>query len=337
MNEIKKIWEPRHASYTRTINYLKGRLDGTIKSLVTPWKSLNAACLDGLEWGTTLLLAARPGIGKSILQDQLVNESFDLNPAQNFRVLKWELEMLDITTNIRELSAHLGKSYQYLCSAGHKELEGEMSVEDLKKCIDYFAQKAKKKDDGEREFPIDVISTPPTVEEFEQQCELYAASYPDTNILVTVDHIRLIRKDGYKDENKMLYDLGEAIIRMKRNSSRPNKITFVLLTHLNRNVDKDNRSEPGTYGNYMVESDIFGSDSMAQACDVITAWDRPAKRQITQYGPKRYIVQERMLVSQNLKVRNGDTGMTFYEALYEEMRIVEIPEPPRAQAKLSAK
>ncbi len=326
-------WKPRHESYTETIKYIRGRKDGSIKSLITPWPSLNASALGGIQWGDALLMAARPGLGKTIWADQLINESFVLNPDQKFRVLKFEWELWDVVTNLRELSSHLKKTYQYLCSAGNKDAEGELSDQEIKECIAYLGKKVEKDKEGRLKYPIDVVSDTMTVEEFERTCKEYAELYPEYNILVVVDHIWLTDVAPHeRDEQGMLQNLSKAIIRQKK-AKRSNKMTFILLTHLNRNITRADRCEEGSVGNFVTEADIFGSDSLSKACEIITAWDRPWKRQIKFYGPSRYIMEERTLIGHNIKVRNGDTGMTFYEGKYEEMRIIEIEPPARAVKK----
>lgn len=325
MNDSKALWRPHHESFGETIQYLKDRRTGKVKSLLTPWSRLNEASINGLEWGNALLLASRPGIGKTMWKDQFVKEAFILNPDQNFRVLSCEWEMASITSNIRELSAYLGKSYQYMCSAGNKHAEGELSDEDVRRCIEYFGKKVQKIGD-EWDSKIDVIQDALSPSDFEGACEAYALKYPDANILVTVDHVRLAEKNN-KSEIDMLYDFAKAVIRQKR-ARRKNKMSFILLNHTNRNVDKQERCTEGIYGNYIVDSDIQGADALQQAVDITIALDCPAQRQIRYYGPSRFVIDdERVLVSHYLKVRNGGKGMAFLRAIYEEMKIIEIETP----------
>ena len=56
--------------------------------------------------------------------------------------------------------------------------------------------------------------------------------------------------------------------------------------------------------------------------------NRPAKQKIRLYGPDRYIISsDRDLVLHFLKARNGDTRMSFFKAVFEEMRIEEMSTP----------
>lgn len=53
----------RHVSDIRheTLNYIKKRRIGLIKSVRTPWPKLNNVLMDGLEWGGIYIIGGRPG------------------------------------------------------------------------------------------------------------------------------------------------------------------------------------------------------------------------------------------------------------------------------------
>lgn len=332
---MSQLWIPKHESFSSTISYLKDRKAGKIKSLLTPWSRLNQAGIRGLEWGNVLTLAARASVGKSLWKDQFVSEAFVLNSNQDFRVLSFEWEMDLITSNVRELGAHLNKSYQYMCSAGHEGLEGVLSDTEIKKCINYFTNKVKKVD-NKWDSKIDVILQTLSPKDFEKTCLEYADAHPNQNILITVDHIRLGEKMG-QPETEMLYEFAKVFIRLKRREG-PNKISFIILTHLNRNILSPERSEEGKHGNYVTDADVMGSDNLMQGTDILIALDCPAQRQIRYYGSARHIIEDdRVLVSHYLKVRNGAKGICFNRALYEEMKIIEIDEPARAVKKTDKK
>ena len=107
---------------------------------------------------------------------------------------------------------------------------------------------------------------------------------------------------------------------------------FIALSQLNRNIDNPDRAQQGKYGNYILESDIFGSDAMLQHADTLIGINRPAKQKIRLYGPDRYIIEDdRTLVLHFLKARNGDTRMSFFKAMFEKMEIAEMPTPPQEE------
>ncbi len=128
----KKKWNSQREGFQESLRYLQGRMKGEIKSLRTPWAKFNNATTDGLEWNTFTVIAGRPASGKTLIAEQIVRESFPLNPGENFRVLQFQFEMLARTSAIREYSSVIGRSYKYLCSA-----DGKLSSDDLQKCYDY--------------------------------------------------------------------------------------------------------------------------------------------------------------------------------------------------------
>jgi replicative DNA helicase len=132
----------------------------------------------------------------------------------------------------------------------------------------------------------------------------------------------------------MLANLGEAITSLKRQWP----VAFVLLSQLNRNIDNPERSEDGKYGNYVLESDIFGSDAILQHADTVIGINRPGKQKIRFYGPDRYVIDDdKILVLHFLKSRNGETGLCFFKAEFEKMMIAEMITPPQQEKRLTTK
>ena len=327
----KKKWNSQREGFQDSLKYLQGRMHGHIKSLRTPWPKFNDATTDGIEWNTLTVIGGRPASGKTLIAEQIVRESFPLNPGENFRVLQFQFEMLARTSAIREYSSVIGRSYKYLCSA-----DGKLSDADLQRCYDYAKEKIK--------YPIDVVETPCTIEEFKEIVRDYMlsnASYDSEGnmimpkVLITIDHSLLFKKASYeKDKHDMLNNLGEALTLLKRQYS----LSFIVLSQLNRNIDNPERSEEGKYGNYVLESDLFGADALLQHADTVIGINRPAKQKIRFYGPDRYVIEDdRVLVLHFLKCRNGDTRLSFFKAEFEKMKIVEMITPPQQEKRLTTK
>lgn len=327
----KKKWNSQREGFQESLKYLQGRMQGHIKSLRTPWPKFNDATTDGIEWNTLTVIGGRPASGKTLIAEQIVRESFPLNPGENFRVLQFQFEMLARTSAIREYSSVIGRSYKYLCSA-----DGKLSDSDLQKCYDYAKEKVK--------YPIDVVEKPCTIEEFKEIIGEYMsfhATYDSERnmilpkVLITVDHSLLFKKAPYeKDKHDMLNNLGEALTLLKRTYP----ISFIVLSQLNRNIDNPERSEDGKYGNYVLESDLFGADALLQHADTVIGINRPAKQKIRYYGPDRYVIEDdRVIVLHFLKCRNGDTRLSFFRAEFEKMKIVEMITPPQQEKRLTTK
>jgi replicative DNA helicase len=313
---MQNTWKPQEKTFSDAIEYMRKRKSGEVKSILTPWPKFNDAGVDGLEWNSTIVIGARPGTGKTLIKDQIIREAFSLN-AQEFRVLEFQFEMIGRVSALRNFSSFLHRSYKYLCSA-----EGQISEEDLKKCEDYAKIMCN--------YPIDVVDQPKTVKELRQVIGYYMESYSVklesgqrkyTPTIITLDHSILVKRDGdEKTTLDMLYNLGEALTELKRKFP----IIFIVLSQLNRDVEKLERNEPGRNSNYLVTSDLFGSDALLQHADLLVLMDRPGKRNLREYGAEKFIIDDDdTLALHFLKVRNGDTRMSFFKGDYANMRILE--------------
>jgi hypothetical protein len=231
--------------------------------------------------------------------------------------------MLGKNSAIRAYSSELGVTYKYLCSA-----DGKISDADLARCHEY-AKKA-------IVYPIDIVEEAPTIDEFREITTLYMEQHSQMkdgkktyqSTVVTVDHSLLLKPKPKQNRNDMLYDLGEVITSLKRKYP----IIFIILSQLNRSIDHPERNEDGKYGNYVLESDIFGADALLQHADTVIGLNRPGKQKIRFYGPERYIVpDDKLLVMHFLKCRNGENGLAFFNAAFERMSIDEAPVPPQQE------
>jgi replicative DNA helicase len=297
---------------------MKARHNGELKSLKTAWPKFNDAFCDGLEWRTITVVGARPGTGKTLFMEQLVNDVIKINPDQKFRILKFQFEMLDETNGIRKLSMNVGSDYNTLMS---KDKPVDKGI--FQKCVEFY--------ESTLSYDIvDVVYDPCTVDEMCATIHAYMEKHKSedgfTNTLVTIDHSALFKVGkGQKDKFEMLYGLGEALTEMKKRFP----VAFLVLSQLNRNVETVERAKDGTYGNYILDSDLYGSDALLQHADVVLGINRPANRRLKFYGPERYIINDPdLLVFHILKSRNGFMGMNFFKLDRDVMRIMEVDPPP---------
>jgi len=275
-------WRTQRESFIESLSYLQGRQSGKITSLKTPWSKFNDATTDGLEWHSTTVIGARPGTGKTLIKDLIITAAFKLNPMMNFRVLEFQFEMLGKNSAIREYSQYIERSYKYLCSA-----DGKLTDEDFEKCKAYAKAKL--------QYPIDIIEDACTVPEFREAIEDYMLSHSSMdkdgkriykNTIVTLDHSLLLDNAPYGDDMSMLKALGKTVTALKRKYP----IAFIILSQLNRNIDNPDRNEDGKYGNFILSSDIFGSDALLQHADTLIGLNLPGKQRLNYYGVERYII-----------------------------------------------
>ena len=312
MSRQKPSWGGQHESFNEALKYMLNRQKGLEKSVYTPWPKFNDATTDGLEWNTLTVIGGRPGSGKTLIKDQIIRESFDLNPDDHFRVLEFQFEMVGRTSAMREFSSVTGKTYKELCSAGSK-----ISTDIINTCHQYAKDRVKN--------PVDIISRPMTVNQMREQIDMYMDEHKGAKTIITLDHTILVKRAPYQNNRlDMLFELGEFFTQCKRDYP----CLFIALSQLNRNIDNPDRAVDGKYGNYVLESDIFGSDAMLQHADTLIGINRPAKQKIRYYGPDRYIIKDdRTLVLHFLKARNGDARMSFFKGQFEKMQISEMPTP----------
>lgn len=326
-------WKSHKDHYLDALHYMKGKQQGTIPSYKTPWPKFNGATLNGIEFNTITVIGARPASGKTLMVDQIVREGFKLNPGLNIRVLQFQLEMFGRTTKLREFSSITKETYKYLCSA---EEEGIVVSDDvIKKCHEYAKEASK--------YPIDIIDESVSVKEFRTEIIEYMKKYSVTdngkikyqNTIVTLDHSVLIKKgENEASKQETLANLGEVCTELKKKFP----IAFILLTQLNRDTDRPERNENGKYGNFILESDIYGGDGLVQHADLVVGINRPAKRFISYYGPDRFIIEdENTLVFHWIKSRNGEVGMSFFKAEFHNMIITEMDTPGQDQQPIQTK
>jgi replicative DNA helicase len=315
----------RDALY-KALKKIKARRKGEIKSLKSAWPRFNDAFCDGLEWRTITIVGARPGTGKTLFMEQLISDIIDNNKDQEFRILKFQMEMVDETSGVRKLSLNTGADYNTLMSKGGVLVEEAIYY----KCVQYY-----EKSEG-YDF-INVVYDACTVDEMCATIHYEMEKYkkPDgtyTNMLIGIDHSALFKvAKGQKDKFEMLNSLGEALTMMKKKYP----VAFLVLSQLNRNIDAPDRSRDGEYGNYVLDSDIYGSDALLQHADVVMGINKPSIRKIRQYGPERFIINdEDILVFHFLKSRNGTTRISFFKLDRTCMRIVEIEPPAQATKKV---
>tara|TARA_B110000196_G_C21146226_1_gene666744 strand:- start:2124 stop:3080 length:957 start_codon:yes stop_codon:yes gene_type:complete len=316
MSKAQPAWDGQFQNFNEALKYMLARQTGEEKSLYTPWPKFNDAGTDGLEWNTLTVIGGRPGSGKTLIKDQIVRESFILNPNDDFRVLEFSFEMVGRTSAIREFSSLTGRTYKELCSAGSK-----LTADVFNECHQYAKERVQN--------PVDVVQVPMTVNQMREQLDMYMNLNKGKKTLITLDHTILVKRAPYQNNRlDMLFELGEFFTQAKRQYP----CMFIVLSQLNRNIDSPERAIDGKYGNYILESDIFGSDAMLQHADMLLGINRPAKQKIRFYGPDRYVIEDdRTLAFHFLKARNGDARMSFFKAEFERMEIREMNTPQQQQ------
>ena len=299
-------------AYQAALDYIQKRKVGDIKSIKTPWSRMNQVTMDGFEWNNIIVIGGRPGSGKTMLTNLITREAFKLNPDQQFGVLDFQFEMIARTIAMRELSSAMSKSMKQLASCGE-----ELSDDDLSAAIQYTKENGNKN--------IWTIDKPMTVKEIQAKIEECISKF-NMPFIVTLDHSVLVSKSAMeKDQFDTLHNLAKMMTHLKKH-----QVMFIVLTQLNREVESIDRQKPGTYGNYIFDSDIYGGDALLQHADIVLGINRPSKYNLRVYGPEKFQVSPKHIVVHYLKNRNGQAGQfSFFEEDFQHMKLYEVDPPPR--------
>jgi replicative DNA helicase len=299
-------------AYQEALQYMKQRKAGEIKSIKTPWPRVNQVTMDGLEWNNIIVIGGRPGSGKTMFTNLITREAFRLNPEQQFGVLDFQFEMIARTIAMREFSGALKKSMKELSSC-----HSELGDDDFETAFKYAKENSSRN--------IWTVDKPMTVKEIQAKIEEALVKYR-MPFIVTLDHSVLVAKSSSeKDQFDTLHNLAKMMTTLKKHP-----VMFIVLTQLNREVESIERQKPGTYGNYLFDSDIYGGDALLQHADLVLGINRPSKYNIRVYGPEKFQVSPKHIVLHYLKNRNGQAGkFSFFEEDFEHMRLFEVEPPPR--------
>ncbi len=310
----KQYGEVLKASYDKLVK----RKNGDIKSLKTRWKSFNSIGINGIEWQSLIVIGARPGVGKTFVAATIARDLQELNKDQDFNVLHFQFEMLAENMGIRELSAGTSLDIRYIQSAEDDGMK-PLNPADLLKLKKYSEENV-----GRKEYIVDL---PMSVE---QMRNTIVAFYEHNNrrpIVITLDHTLLI-KQGASEKSKQITLQNLSVMLTEMKNRYP--VTFIILSQLNRTIDDAERQKPGTLGNFPTEADIYGSDWLMQCADVVIAYNRPAKYNLSLYGPMKYTIMPTdkfLLAAHVLKNRFGEMSIQWYQADYSTMSLVEAVEP----------
>lgn len=250
---------------------------GALRGLPTGLADLDQL-LGGLQKSDLIVLAARPGVGKTSLAMNFVNNSA-INHGKTCAVFSLEMPKTQI-------------AQRSLCSVGcvslAKALEGHLTEPEWRKIW-----KAKK-DLGQAKIFIDDngLNTP---NDILSKCRRIKLEHGLD--LVMIDYLQLM-KSGSNQQNRVL-EIGE-ITRFLKIAAKDLNVPIVLLSQLNRGVDARPDHRP-------VISDLRDSGTIEQDADII----------MFLYNPEKYndaVVEngkEGLVELEVAKHRNGSPGRVY--------------------------
>lgn len=313
---IKNRFRPFKEVAASEIQIIKDRLNKKIKSLLTPWKCVNVAGLNGVSWGYIVLIGGMSGCGKTLLVNQLETGLIELN-EEEFHVLSLNYEMTAERLIGRKLSAFLGKSTKQLYSADTENPTANISEADIKKAEEYLTSL-----ENNNVYYQDIAGT---VDDIERQIRNHFTNNiknPDIGMVVILDHSLLVKGKSSDDAKEILYALGDRCSLLKKQY----KIIFIIITQLNRNIEVEERrsiQDSKLSFHYPIKSDISSADALYQHSDIVMILHRPFQLNLPFYGPEKLPSKSTNVYAHFLKTRDGEPFFTSLKAEYNIMKLTE--------------
>lgn len=243
---------------------IKERKEGTVKSLRTSKETFNKALMNGIDWNRIVTFAGLSGSGKSTLLEEIKQDFISLNKDQKFHILSFEFEMLIEDSLTRSVSSKLETTTKDLYSA-------------FQPLDDATEAKADKVLDEIAEAPIYYVDTAGTVEEIAKTILDFSAKVSkDDGLVITLDHA-LLTKGKQTDLEKVIIDeLMRKFVDLKKLfASKGLKIIFLVLSQLNRDIEKPERVS-NQFLQFPNRNDIFASSAIYTCSDYVIITHRPA-------------------------------------------------------------
>lgn len=223
------------------LSVIKARGAGALIGLDTSFEEMNQR-LQGLQKGHLIILAARPGMGKTTLALNLAQSVL----TQNFPVVMFSMEMKATEIAMRLLSSWGGINHGRLQSADLTPEEWNR----LQSGMTHLTTSKLYIDDRNDLSPSEIRSV----------CRKIAKINQQTGIgLVVVDYLQLMKVPG-KEANRVL-EIGE-ISRSLKALAREMDCPVLALSQLSRDVEKRPNKRP-------MASDLRESGAIEQDADLI--------------------------------------------------------------------
>jgi replicative DNA helicase len=295
------------------LRYMRGRMEGNIKSLKTPWRKFNQASMNGIEWGSIITIAGMSGSGKTAVLNALETGLFDMNPTEKFAVLSFNFEMIARRLVGRKISQNLKMTVKQMYNADTDNPASNLNPQTYEKAVSYTKSIIDR--------PVWYVDIPGTVNEIKTTIEHFALQIPenlDRGILVTLDHSILVKKFGEQNQLETLYELAAMFNEMKKKI----KSSYIIVSQLNRGIEAVERLQNKNL-HYPQKSDVFGADALYQYSDVFTILHRPEMLNLRAYGPEDMEVRD-VIYWHFIKVRDGDPFIAKMRNLLKYNQIIDF-------------
>ena len=295
------------------LRYIKGRMEGNIKSLLTPWNKFNIASMNGIEWGSIITVAGMSGSGKTAILNELETGLFEKNPQENFAVLSFNFEMAARRLVGRKISKAMNYTVKQMYGADLEQPHRNFTRDNYDQAAAYV--------NSIKNVPVYYVDIPGTVQEIVNTIEHFTMQRPENQyrgVLVTLDHSILVKKFGEQTTLQILYELAAAFNELKKRI----KASFVIVSQLNRGIENVERIQNKNL-HFPMKSDVFGADALYQYSDVFMITHRPDMLKLETYGPSDWDVKD-LIYWHYLKVRDGDPLVAKMKNLLKYNQVIDF-------------
>lgn len=288
------------------IKYIDDRRTGKTYSLRTSWPKLNNLLCGGFEPNTLTTICGISGSGKSSFVNNLETSLIENNPWANIAVLSLNYEMMDSKQVGRKLSTRLKMTTSELYSG---RIDNKINDQQYNEIIEQSKKIAN--------YPIYYANIPGDVEHIKQTILHFMKNEGKGKwVVIILDHTLLVR--GKESELKTLPDLQKLFMELKKYGRN----TIIQLSQLNRNIES-----PDRIGNmsmhFPTRADIYGSDQVYHASDVVIVLHRPEILGIRAYGLDA-LPTDGIIYAHVLKQREGEVGVIPFRNILKYNQLEEI-------------
>lgn len=253
-----------------------------ISPIRTSFDFLNKLTFGGLQKNLIISILGRPSHGKTFFAQALRKDILSENDNVCLLYFNWEMSWFNLL--ILEIKKKIKKPLDYILNNPPDNTE----LEEYKKIAREFRDP--------RFTSVDDSLTP---SEFEYVCEKYIENnFDKEHIVIMIDHIGIT-----KGSNKMeaIYGMMEICNKLKLKYS--NKLTFIILGQLNREIERLWRTRDLNPINLRVSSEyIFSADAIMQGSDLVIGLVIPQRAGLEKYcsvNRKRYEHLEKHIVDED--------------------------------------
>ena len=264
MEKLDKLLDKNNSGINEAVKAIHNYQNGTFNAIKTSYPFLNELCLGGLLPGIIITILGRPQNGKSYIVQQL-REDIMRDKDRNIATLLYNLEMPWFSLLLVQIKKRIGKSFKDILST----IPTEDEIKIMKEITDDF-----------RDDRLTTITTALTPSDWEYTTRAWIEQNLDKDqLFILYDHAGIT-----KGTNKLeaIFELMERANNIKLDYS--NKVTFIILGQLNREIERLFRTRDLNPINLRVTSEyIYGSDALQQYSDIIVASTIPQRFGLEKY------------------------------------------------------